>query len=195
MSVIAASVLIQLAAACPSQGVPEWRIVAHAKVESSLNTLALHDNTSRRSYSPASREEAVALARTLLAQGHSLDAGVMQVNSQNWPRLGLTPETVFDPGPNVCAGKAVLAEAYAAERRVSCRYNTGKPDCTNRYPDKIEAAMAAQPVEVAVASPVTLTASAPALPPNRPPAWDVYAAASPRRSPAQTAPVQLTASR
>lgn len=141
MALLSASLLVQLAAACPAQGVPDARMIATARVESSFSTLALHDNTDRRSYSPASAEEAVALARALLAKGHSLDAGVMQVNSANWPRLGLTVESAFEPGPNVCAGKAVLAEAYAAERRVSCRYNTGRPDCTNDYPKRIDAAM------------------------------------------------------
>lgn len=172
-------------------------MIATARVESSFQTTALHDNTSRRSYAPETVAEAVALTRALLAMSHSLDAGVMQVNSSNWQRLGLTAETAFDPALNVCAGKAVLAEAYARERAVSCMYNTGKLDCRNGYPDKIEAAMRV-PVEVADApQPVQVSIiSQPLAPPvGRPPAWDVYAAASPRRTSAQNAPVQLTASR
>jgi hypothetical protein len=53
------------------------------------------------------------------------------------------------------------------------------------------------PVEVASAPPVQVSIiSQPLAPPvGRPPAWDVYAAATLRRSPAQVAPVQLTASR
>lgn len=35
----------------------------------------------------------------------------------------------------------MLAEAYAIERRVSCRYNTGRPDCANGYPERIETAL------------------------------------------------------
>jgi hypothetical protein len=71
------------------------------------------------------------LAQELLAKRHSIDAGVMQINSSNWARFGLRPKTIFDLQANVCARVSIIAEDYAAERRVSCRYNTGKPDCTS----------------------------------------------------------------
>jgi type IV secretion system protein VirB1 len=195
MPLVAIPVFLQLSAACPGPGVPDARMLATAKVESGFNPFSLHDNTSRRSYAPESVTEAVVLARSLLAQGHSIDAGVMQVNDSNWRRLGLTADNVFEPAANVCAGKAVLAEAYARERAVSCMYNTGRPDCTNSYPARIEAAMSAAPVEVAaVPVPLSIISQPLAQPPPRPPAWDVYAAVS-RPTPAQTAPVQLTANR
>jgi hypothetical protein len=142
MPILAVPVLLQLAASCPVHGVPDARMVATARVESSLELLAVHDNTARVTYpTPASAADAVALVKPLLAAGHSIDAGIMQVNSGNWARLGLTAETAFDPAANICAGKAVLAEAYAIERAVSCRYNAGRPNCTSRYPDRIEAAL------------------------------------------------------
>ena len=75
----------------------------------------------------------------------------MQVNDANWARLGLTAETVFDPRANVCAGMEVLAEAYAIERRVSCRYNTGRPDCANGYPERINGALRRVRTELVIA--------------------------------------------
>lgn len=77
------------------------------------------------------------------------------MNNQNWARLGLTVENVFDPQRNVCAGKTVLAEAYAIEMRVSCRYNVGKPDCSNGYPQKIATAWDA-PSSVVGAVPIAV---------------------------------------
>src|SRR4051812_43118604 len=138
--------MAQIALSCPAAssfppgGILE-RVAATARVESGLQTPAPNDNTSRKAYRPPTEPEAVALATALRAQGHSVDAGIMQVNDSNWARLGLTAETAFDPRANICAGMVVLAEAYSVERRVSCRYNTGRPDCANGYPERIEGAL------------------------------------------------------
>lgn len=175
------ALLAQFALSCPAaSSFPPGRLVdrvaATAKAESGLQTTALHDNTSGRSYVPASAAEAVALATALHAQGHSLDAGVMQVNNANWWHFGLTAETVFDPRTNVCAGMAVLAEAYAVERRVSCRYNTGSPECRNGYPERIERAAAQLRQDGSLAAPVAAPLPA-ALSGPPPPSWDVWAQA------------------
>ena len=146
MSALPLALLVQFALSCPAASdFPPGRVVdrvaATAHAESGLQTTALHDNTTGRSYVPASEADAVALVTVLHAQGHSLDAGVMQINDANWSRLGLAAERLFDPRTNICAGMAVLAEAYAVERRVSCRYNTGRPECGNGYPERIEGAL------------------------------------------------------
>jgi type IV secretion system protein VirB1 len=155
------------------------RVTATAHVESGLQTTALHDNTSGQSYQPASETEAVALATALHLQGHSLDAGIMQVNDSNWARLGLTAETAFDPRANICAGMMVLAEAYSVERRVSCRYNTGRPDCANGYPERIEGALrrvrALMPIGPGETQPQALLAAEPA------PAVDPFVRHAPAR--------------
>lgn len=144
MSALSLALLAQLTLSCPAvaalparQAVE--RVAATAQAESGLNPTALHDNTTGQSYVLLGDAEAVALAASLRARGHSVDAGLMQINDANWQRLGLTAESVFDPQRNVCAGVAVLAEAYAIERRVSCRYNTGRPAGANGYPERIEA--------------------------------------------------------
>ena len=122
--------------------VPPQRAAATAKAESGLYPFAIGDNDTGRSYFPRTREDAVAKARELLALGHRIDAGAMQITDRNWPAYGLTVETVFDPRANICAGGRILGEAYQIERRASCRYNTGRPDCrresgTNGYPERV----------------------------------------------------------
>ena len=167
MNLLSLTLLTHYALSCPAAsslppGQAVERVAATAQAESELHTTALHDNATGQSYVPANEAEAVTLATALRMQGHSVDAGVMQVNDANWPRLGLTSETVFDPRLNVCAGMAVLAEAYAAERRVSCRYNTGRPDCSNGYPERIEGAR--RRVRAQMAAESAPTAKAPPQP-------------------------------
>lgn len=138
---ISAATVMALAASCQVAGVTPSRVVAAVEVESSFQTLAIHDNTAQRSFLPASLAEAVETANFLLHSGHRIDAGLMQISSANWLRLGLTVQSVFDPAANVCAGAQVLAEDYAIERRVSCRYNTGRPVCDSAYPERIQRAL------------------------------------------------------
>jgi type IV secretion system protein VirB1 len=117
------------------------------------------------------------LAQELLAKRHSIDAGVMQINSSNWARFGLRPETIFDLQANVCAGVSIIAEDYAAERKVPCRYNTGKPDCANDYPDRIERIAARLLVpKLTERRPETQRAPA-AVSQPQPAFWDLYAQA------------------
>lgn len=86
---------------------------------------------------PRSIEEAIAWARWLRDRGVNFDAGLMQINSANWNRLGLSPETVFDPCTNIRAGAKILTDNYtdaskrhghgqAALLEAFSLYNTGK---------------------------------------------------------------------
>jgi type IV secretion system protein VirB1 len=93
------------------------------QVESGGNPLAIGDNNLRRSFSPGSKREAVSLATQLIAQGHSVDLGLMQINSQHLASMGLTLDEVFDPCRNVRAGTAILADFYR-------RYPNEDPGCT-----------------------------------------------------------------
>lgn len=86
---------------------------------------------------PQNMQEAIAWARWLRARNVNFDAGLMQINSANWDRMGLTPENVFDPCTNVRAGAKILTANYtdAAKRHGQGQralleafslYNTGK---------------------------------------------------------------------
>lgn len=141
MPALTLALVTSLALACHGGPVLD-RVLAHALVESHFDPNYINDNTTKesgiRSDTP---EAAAALARRLLADGHSIDAGLMQINSTNWRRFGLTPDTVFSPLANMCTGVAIIIEAENREYRISCIYNTGKPDCPPSYPAKIERAM------------------------------------------------------
>jgi len=105
-------------------------------VESGGDPLAIHDNTSGRSYHPGSPDAAARLASTLIGLGHSVDLGLAQINDANLPGLGLSVRSVFEPCTNVRAGAAILSGAYRlarakfgdgqfALRRAIGAYNTG----------------------------------------------------------------------
>lgn len=113
---LALPLFLQLAASAAPSVAPET-LAAFAQAESRLEPLAIGDNDTGRSYRLATVAEAVALASSLLAQRHSLDLGIMQVNSANLPRVGLTVETAFDPAQSIRAGAAILTEAYLRCRR------------------------------------------------------------------------------
>lgn len=72
---------------------------------------------------PASKAEAVSWASWLLANGYKFDAGIVQVNSTNFAKLGLTADNVFEPCTNIKAGAALLTEAYS---RAAQQYGPGQ---------------------------------------------------------------------
>lgn len=181
---------VVLAAQCaPSVHVDTLAAVAHA--ESRLDTLVIGDNTTRRSYQPRDPLAAVALAHRLLARGHSLDLGLMQVNSRNLRWLGLSVGDAFEPCRNIAAGAQVLVTSYSAPMlsveqrpallRAISRYNTGSTTrgFGNGYVARVEtAARTILPlVRQALGSAPNLEAVAALAPPPSPPTWDVYRSA------------------
>lgn len=127
------AVFSQLAVACAPQVAPET-LTTVAQIESQLDPLAIGDNTAHRSYHPHKKAEAVDLARQLMAEGHILDVGLMQVNQRNWNWLGLTLEDAVDPCRSIAAGATVLT-AFSS-------YNTGSPSrgFVNGYVARVVAA-------------------------------------------------------
>jgi type IV secretion system protein VirB1 len=112
------------------------QIAAIAKTESGFQTLAIHDNTTGQSYQPSDKNSGVTLAQTLLARGHSIDVGMMQINSANFGWLDLTLEDAFEPCPSIKAGAAVLTAIS--------RYNTGdsRAGIANGYVKRVRTAEA-----------------------------------------------------
>ena len=96
-------------------------LLAFAWFESKFRPLAIHDNTAMRSEFPASRAEAVARATALLAQNHSLDLGLCQVNSANLSHTGLTVMSAFDPGKSMRAGAQILTASLSAMPSMAIR--------------------------------------------------------------------------
>lgn len=183
------ALFLQLAASCAPHVAPET-LAAVARTESSFEELSIHDNTARRTVPAASRAEAVALAtEAVTTQRHSVDLGLMQINSANLPWLGMSVADAFDPCRSLAAADRVLVAGYVpsgqgdqqeALRQALSRYNTGDParGMANGYVARVQAAaevvvpairLRAVPVDAAqpraVASPGVSTPS---------PAWDVY---------------------
>ena len=113
-------------------------VLAIIRVESGGDLIALATNRPSGAVRLRPRDFAlaVALATAEIRRGNSVDIGLMQINSRNLPRLGLTVETVLDPCRNLAAGARILTDAYdtasrkhgdgqGALRAALSAYNTG----------------------------------------------------------------------
>lgn len=65
-----------------------------------------------RSLYPGNLQDAVAIARKLIAAGHTVSLGVGQVNDRNLPRLGLSIADAFDVCTNLSAAGRILTDFY-----------------------------------------------------------------------------------
>lgn len=99
-------------------------IAAIIRIESGGNQFAVGVNcTGARRLHPKSVSEAAARARYFIAKGYSVDLGLMQINSRNLSRLGLTVEQAFDPATNIQAGAKILCRGYQGAVK---RYGPGQ---------------------------------------------------------------------
>ncbi len=137
-------------------------MAAIIRTESGGHPWALNDNTIRISKQPRTKEEAISVAKELIARGHSVDIGLGQINSKNLPRLGLTVEEVIEPCTNLKAAAAILTEGYGRAMKVHgpgqkalyaalSTYNTGSLErgFANGYVQKVVSS-AGVPVKFAV---------------------------------------------
>ena len=146
-----AAVLAALLQACAPNVAPAT-MVAVIRVESEGDPFKIGVNSGATlQRQPANAADAIATARGLLRRGANFDAGLMQINSANFARLGLTPETVFDPCTNLRAGAVVLADNYGRARDAGhsdplraaiSEYNTGSRTrgVSNGYVGRVYAA-------------------------------------------------------
>ncbi|MGK6315614.1 type IV secretion system protein VirB1 [Neorhizobium sp. DT-125] len=83
-----------------------------ASIESELSPWAIRINTGYPlAKQPGSKAEAIEVASSMIAEGHSLDLGLAGVNSSQISRLGLTLSDAFDACSNL-RGAATLLEGY-----------------------------------------------------------------------------------
>lgn len=147
---------MDLARRCgPSVAAPT--LAAVAKTESGFETLALNDNTIGKPQSYSTLEEAVSSAERLVARGDSVDLGLMQINSGNLGKLGLTVRDAFDPCKSIAGGASILTRNFldakgAPTEQVALRdaisaYNTGNRTggYRNGYVGKVERAAGSLP--------------------------------------------------
>jgi type IV secretion system protein VirB1 len=79
---------------------------------------------------PKSKEEAVTMAKTLIAQGARISGGLGQVYMGNWEKLGLTVDSVFEPCTNLTASSQVLSNCY---QRASNQMGEGQAALTAAF--------------------------------------------------------------
>lgn len=128
-------------------------IMAIVRVESGGRPLLLGVNRPGQApltVAPQTEREAIDSARKFVAAGYSVDLGLMQINSRNLERLGLTIDRIFDPCTNLGAGARILTENFVnATKRYAhpasalgaalSAYNTGSNTAgfTNGYVAKV----------------------------------------------------------
>ena len=134
--IVTLALFAQIATSCGST-IDVATLAAVAQAESRFDSAAINDNTARRRYLGLSDAQATVIASRLVAAGHSVDLGLMQVNSANLRGLGLSVADAFDRCKNIGAGAKVLVEGYhppvagadaqPALYRTLSHYNTGSP--------------------------------------------------------------------
>lgn len=88
------------------------------RVESQGNPLAINVNGVNKKFSPANIAEAVAIAQDYIKKGHTVDVGLMQINSSNFAQLGYTNiEDLFEACNNISAGSDVLKNFYLQSKK------------------------------------------------------------------------------
>jgi type IV secretion system protein VirB1 len=114
--------LVHLFSTC-APNVGSRTLAAIASYESDTQPWSIGDNTAHRGHVYASRDDAERAARALVAAGHNLDLGLMQVNTVHLGENGLSLNNAFDPCTNISAGAAVLSGAY---RRAASAFGPGQ---------------------------------------------------------------------
>ncbi len=162
--------------AAPAGSEFQSRLAAIAIYESGGDPLVIGVNADRARGLPAAAvrsatpQEAAARAAALLAQGRSIDLGLMQINSGQISRHGLTLEAAFDACRNMAAG----ADHYAADVQAVWtlahrRYNTGRIERGAAYAAGVEQVLARVRLQqgAPAAEPEEAVTPAPRRPPPR----------------------------
>jgi len=156
---------IALAQQCAPTVAPQT-MAAIVNVESSYNPYAIGVVKGRLERQPNNKQEAVATAKALAAEGWNFSIGVAQVNRYNLPKYNITIEQAFEPCTNLWAGSKILEECFlraddnkrsdqqALKAAISCYYSGNftrgfKPDVKGKpsYVEKVLAS-ADKPIKV-----------------------------------------------
>ncbi|WP_348272151.1 lytic transglycosylase domain-containing protein [Rhizobium sp. NFR03] len=90
-------------------------LAAVVSVESGFDPLAIRINSDvPRLDRPRSKTEAIEIATTLVAKGHSIDLGLGGISTDDLPRLGLSVSDLFEPCLNLEATGTLLDRYYRA---------------------------------------------------------------------------------
>lgn len=141
--------LLELVKNCAPNIAPKTMLTI-IKTESNGNSLVINDNTSKVTYKPKDKEEAINIAFILLKMKHNLDIGLTQINTTNAKKMHLTLNRLFDPCENIKVGALILSKNFESELKKTSNeqiallnaismYNTGNTHkgFTNGYVSKV----------------------------------------------------------
>jgi len=159
---------LALAQECAPTVAPQT-MAAVVSVESGYNPYAIGVVGGRLARQPKSRDEAVATAQQLEADGWNFSLGVAQVNRYNLPKYQITYEQAFDACTSLRVGSKILEDCYvraskrtpepqaALHAAISCYYSGNftrgfKPDVAGKpsYVQKVLASAGVQPKAIPV---------------------------------------------
>ena len=127
--------LVALVSLCAANVAPQT-MLSIIKTESANNPLIINDNTSKTSYVPKTKNEAILLAYMLIKKGHNPDFGLTQINLANAKRFHLTLNNLFEPCENIKIGARILTNNFVTTSKSNANeqvallkaismYNTG----------------------------------------------------------------------
>jgi type IV secretion system protein VirB1 len=90
------------------------------QVESGGNPLAIGNNNLKKSFAPKTKDEATRLASSFIARGHSVDLGLMQINSLHLEPMKL-PWTTFSIPAATCRPAPPSLPTFIAATRTGIR--------------------------------------------------------------------------
>ena len=88
-------------------------VMAVIRVESAGNYLAIGVNGSLKLRKAQNPKDAAQLAQYAMSKGYSVDIGLMQINSNNIRKFGLSLEEAFNPCTNIRLGTKILSSNYS----------------------------------------------------------------------------------
>ena len=123
MQVVGAALIYLITKCSP---MVHWEtMAAMVQVESRGHVFAIHDNTSGAAHFPKNVDDAVALSESLIARQHSVDIGIVQINSRNLGLVKMSVRELFDPCKNLYASQTILLDNY--QRALGAGLPYGQP--------------------------------------------------------------------
>ncbi len=103
-----------------------------------INVNKKKDQPAPRFAQPKTKQQAIELANYYVSLGHSVDLGLMQINTNNLKAYGVTVADMFEPCQNIQVGSHILYESYQRALKINPNpsaalqialsyYNTGSP--------------------------------------------------------------------
>lgn len=102
---------LALATECAPTVAPQT-MAAVVSVESTFNPYAIGVVGGRLARQPDNKDEAIATAKQLAADGWNFSLGVAQVNRHNLPKYNIGYAEAFDPCKNMQVGSKILEDCY-----------------------------------------------------------------------------------